>query len=248
MVDRLTGSHGADSIRTTRAGTRDGNVQVPAELKAVVEHDHARISSPVGRTDPHAELRSYPAPGADLTATPHGPAGAPHAPDKIDQLAHDAHNPHGAMHAIEALEVGGQYGARILGRITRGAAVVAEVTHEGAHGHHGLVPWIWTSIGMSLVALGLLLGHRRHGRRSWLNAACGFVFAAVWIEKGMGLIVPGFIPSTLHELIEYSPSLTEWKITAGVWAFGLMILTIGVRLAAPVLLGHVAAERGENRT
>jgi molybdopterin-containing oxidoreductase family membrane subunit len=59
-------------------------------------------------------------------------------------------------------------------------------------------------------------------------------FVAAWIEKGMGLIVPGFIPSTLHEIVEYSPSLAEWKITAGVWAFGLMVYTVLLKVAIAV--------------
>ncbi|MEZ6096816.1 MAG: hypothetical protein R3C03_21775 [Pirellulaceae bacterium] len=50
----------------------------------------------------------------------------------------------------------------------------------------------------------------------------------------MGLVVPGFIPSTLHEVVEYSPSLVEWKVSAGIWAFGLMILTILLKLAITV--------------
>ena len=53
----------------------------------------------------------------------------------------------------------------------------------------------------------------------------------------MGLIVPGFIPSTLHEIVEYKPSLTEWKVTAGVWAFGLMIYTVALKIAIPIFLG-----------
>jgi molybdopterin-containing oxidoreductase family membrane subunit len=63
----------------------------------------------------------------------------------------------------------------------------------------------------------------------------------VWIEKGMGLIIPGFIPSTLHELVEYSPSLTEWKISTGIWAFGFLILFVGLKLAKPILSGEVSA-------
>jgi molybdopterin-containing oxidoreductase family membrane subunit len=51
----------------------------------------------------------------------------------------------------------------------------------------------------------------------------------------MGLIVPGFIPSTLHEVVEYTPSLTEWKITAGIWAFGLLVLTVMLKVVVAVL-------------
>jgi molybdopterin-containing oxidoreductase family membrane subunit len=51
----------------------------------------------------------------------------------------------------------------------------------------------------------------------------------------MGLIVPGFIPSTLHEIVEYLPSAVEWKVTVGIWAFGMMIYTVALKIAAPVL-------------
>lgn len=50
----------------------------------------------------------------------------------------------------------------------------------------------------------------------------------------MGLIIPGFIPSTLHEIVEYTPSLVEWKVTAGIWAFGFLILTVMLKLIAKV--------------
>jgi molybdopterin-containing oxidoreductase family membrane subunit len=56
-------------------------------------------------------------------------------------------------------------------------------------------------------------------------------FVGAWIEKGMGLIVPGFIPSTLHEIVEYTPSWTEWKVTVGIWAFGLMVITVLLKMA-----------------
>jgi molybdopterin-containing oxidoreductase family membrane subunit len=111
----------------------------------------------------------------------------------------------------------------------------------GAHGHHGLVPWIWTAVAFNLGSA-LLLHLPVSRRRVWvLNLACVLAFVGVWIEKGMGLIIPGFIPSTLHEMVEYAPTLTEWKITAGIWAFGLMLLTVAVKVALPVLSGHYAS-------
>ncbi|MEZ4655763.1 MAG: hypothetical protein R3E12_19800, partial [Candidatus Eisenbacteria bacterium] len=71
-----------------------------------------------------------------------------------------------------------------------------------------------------------------------LISACVLSFVGIWIEKGMGLIIPGFIPSTLHEIVEYAPSLVEWKITAGIWAFGLMVLTVALKIALPILAGR----------
>ena len=51
----------------------------------------------------------------------------------------------------------------------------------------------------------------------------------------MGLIIPAFVPSTLHEIVEYLPSLSEWKITVGIWALGLMVFTLALRVAIPIL-------------
>lgn len=104
----------------------------------------------------------------------------------------------------------------------------------GLHGHHALVPWIWTAIVFNLLAVWLFMT-RWVFRHSWvLVTACILAFVGAWIEKGMGLIVPGFIPSTLHEIVEYTPSLTEWKVSVGIWAFGLMVLTILLKIAIAV--------------
>ncbi|MCA8964314.1 MAG: polysulfide reductase NrfD [Planctomycetes bacterium] len=111
----------------------------------------------------------------------------------------------------------------------------------GLHGHDGLVPWIWTAIGLNVVAAVMFLHPRVMQHPGLVSAACVFAFVGVWIEKGMGLIVPGFIPSTLHEIVEYSPSLTEWKVTAGIWAFGLLIFTAMIQAAVPILRGQERA-------
>ncbi len=108
----------------------------------------------------------------------------------------------------------------------------------GLHGKHGLVPWIWTAIVMNVGAALLFLNRRAMTTAWWVTIACALAFVGCWIEKGMGLIVPGFVPSTLHEIVEYSPSLVEWKITAGMWALGLMIYTIALKVAIPVLSGR----------
>jgi molybdopterin-containing oxidoreductase family membrane subunit len=104
----------------------------------------------------------------------------------------------------------------------------------GLHGYRGLVPWIWTAITFNLIATGLFLSSWVFSRTDVLVAACLLAFVGAWIEKGMGLIVPGFIPSTLHEIVEYSPSLIEWKVTAGIWAGGLMIFTVLLKMAITV--------------
>jgi len=104
----------------------------------------------------------------------------------------------------------------------------------GSHGHYGLVPWIWTAICCNLVGTVLFFMPKSLDRSNVRIAACLFCIVGIWIEKGMGLIVPGFIPSTLHEIVEYSPSLIEWKVTAGIWAFGFLLLTVMLKLIVTV--------------
>ena len=117
-----------------------------------------------------------------------------------------------------------------------------EYLFTGLHGHTALVPWVWTALVFNVVAAVLLLIPKTLTRPRLLLTACALTFVAVWIEKGMGLIIPGFIPSTLHEVVEYTPSLTEWKVVAGMWAFGLMVLTLALKIAAPIMAGTERAE------
>ena len=109
----------------------------------------------------------------------------------------------------------------------------------GLDGHNALVPWIWTSVSLNVISCALLCWPSTLKHRGLLLAACVMTFIGVWIEKGMGLIVPGFIPSALHEIVEYTPSLVEWKVSAGIWALGLLIYTAAIKVALPVLSGKM---------
>ncbi len=112
----------------------------------------------------------------------------------------------------------------------------------GLDGYHALVPWIWTSLTMSMTALVILyLPLARRPR--YLNIACVLLFVGIWIEKGMGLIVPAFIPSPLGEMVEYTPTINEGLVCLGIWAFGLLLYTIFVRITVPVLAGELTYDR-----
>lgn len=123
-------------------------------------------------------------------------------------------------------------------------ATAAKYLFFGSHGKYGLVPWIWSAVAFNVVSAALLHLPASRSKMPLLNVACVLAFAGVWIEKGMGLIVPGFVPSTLHELVEYAPSLTEWRVTAGIWALGLMVLTVSIKVALPVLTGRLRLGAG----
>lgn len=104
----------------------------------------------------------------------------------------------------------------------------------GLHGHGALVPWMWTSITLMLVAIGLLVVPVTRKNEAVLAVACAAVFIGTWIDKGMGMISGGFVPNPLHHVVEYAPTIPEIIITLGVWATGFFILTILYKIAVSV--------------
>ncbi len=118
----------------------------------------------------------------------------------------------------------------------------ARYLYLGLNGYSTLVPWIWSAIALNAVATVLLLmpGFQSLSR---LNVACVCAIVGIWIEKGMGLIVPAFVPTPLGEIVEYVPTRNEVFICFGIWAFGLLIYTILVRVAVPVLAGQLTYRR-----
>ena len=114
----------------------------------------------------------------------------------------------------------------------------AKYLFVGLHGHHALVPWIWTAIALNLTAMVLLILPVSRSLK-WLNLTCVLCIVGIWIEKGMGLVIPGFIPMPLGAIVEYSPSLNETLVCLGIWAFGLLCYTVFLRMAVPILQGRL---------
>jgi Ni/Fe-hydrogenase subunit HybB-like protein len=108
----------------------------------------------------------------------------------------------------------------------------------GLQGYHSLVPWIWIAITFNFVSMGLLVLPLSKSLK-YLNVACVLAIVGIWIEKGMGLVVPGFIPTPLGEMVEYSPSLNETLVCLGIWAFGFLCYTVFLRMSIPILQGRL---------
>ena len=60
------------------------------------------------------------------------------------------------------------------------------------------------------------------------------VIAAIWIEKGMGMVVTGFVPSPLGRIAQYVPTQQEILITVGVYAIGFLVLSVLYRIVVGV--------------
>jgi len=104
----------------------------------------------------------------------------------------------------------------------------------GLNGRGVLVPWMWTSVLLAAASLVLLIVPRfRHDERL-LASACAAVFLSLWIDKGMCLVVSGFIPSPLGAVTEYAPTLPEISITVGIWAVGILMITVFYRITLSV--------------
>ena len=114
----------------------------------------------------------------------------------------------------------------------------SQYLYFGLHGYHALVPWIWTAIAFNLVSMALLVLPLSKSLR-YLNVACVLAIVGIWIEKGMGLVVPGLIPTPLGEMVEYSPSLNETMVCLGIWAFGILCYTVFLRMTIPILQGRL---------
>lgn len=109
----------------------------------------------------------------------------------------------------------------------------------GLDGNTALVPWIWTAISMNIMATLLLTFHKLRKNPKVLYFACLLLFVAIWIEKGFGLIVPGFIPGSYGDIVEYTPSGIEVGVTLGIWALGAFIFTILAKVAIKIETGKM---------
>ncbi len=98
--------------------------------------------------------------------------------------------------------------------------------YVGLHGKSALVPFMWVSAILAIIAIVLLVNPKTRKKENILIFSCIAVFLSLWIEKGLGLVVTGYIPSPMDKVTEYLPTLPEILIALGVYGIGALILTI----------------------
>jgi len=104
----------------------------------------------------------------------------------------------------------------------------------GLHGHGSLVPFMWTSMILMFIGIILLVNPITRKNETVLAVACVAVFIGTWIDKGLGMISGGFVPSPLHHVNEYAPTFPEIGITLGVYAVGALVLTVLYKIVVSV--------------
>jgi molybdopterin-containing oxidoreductase family membrane subunit len=109
----------------------------------------------------------------------------------------------------------------------------------GLHGHTGLVAFMWIAMIFNITAFIVLLVPKTRENYFTLNLACVLLIIGVYIEKGAGLVFPGFIPGTLGEIYEYVPTAIEMNVTLGIWATGALIYTVMAKIAIPIDTGEL---------
>ena len=135
-------------------------------------------------------------------------------------------------------------GAEVFKEFYSGTVHMApmEYLFFGLHGKAQLVPWIWSALGFNVTAFFIFLIPKLRENMVTLNIGAVLIVIGVYIEKGMGLVIPGFIPDTLGEVYEYWPAAPEIRITLGIWAFGALFYTLLLKFAIPVFTGELRFE------
>ncbi len=96
----------------------------------------------------------------------------------------------------------------------------------GLDGYDTIANWMSLSVVCAVAGLLLLLNPRTRNNETTLAVACVAVFVSLWIEKGLGLLVTGFVPTPLGKVVRYVPTGSEVAIAIGIWAMGLLIITV----------------------
>ena len=119
--------------------------------------------------------------------------------------------------------------------------------YSGYEGHAALVPLMWLSSILAVVALFLLVFPQFRKKEGLLVIACIATFVSLWIDKGFGLIVGGFVPNPFEKITEYWPTIPETLITLAVWAIGFLVLTVLYKIAVSIKEEVVFDKYGERQ-
>lgn len=124
-------------------------------------------------------------------------------------------------------------------------ALSARYLFFGLDGHNMLTKFIWTAVVLNIVSTIVVVVPKLRSDRRIFLVTCVMTIIGIWIEKGMGLIFPGFIPTPLGEVVEYVPNMGEIFVSLGVVALGALMFTVSTKVSVAILTGELAIETEE---
>ncbi|WP_346855564.1 sulfate reduction electron transfer complex DsrMKJOP subunit DsrP [uncultured Draconibacterium sp.] len=98
-----------------------------------------------------------------------------------------------------------------------------------------IVPYSWSSIVMGFIAFVLFLIPKTRKNFVTLNIGAVLIYASVYVEKGIALIIPGFTPDVLGQIYVYTPSMTEIRTAAMIFSLGFLLFTFLVKIAIAIV-------------
>jgi molybdopterin-containing oxidoreductase family membrane subunit len=104
----------------------------------------------------------------------------------------------------------------------------------GLEGHNTLVPWMWASAILGVTSLVLLFIPNIRKNENYLFIICLAIFISIWIDKGLGMVVTGFIPTPLGDVVDYWPTIPEALISLSIWSIGFFLITVFYKIALSV--------------
>ncbi|AEM38971.1 Polysulphide reductase NrfD [Pyrolobus fumarii 1A] len=99
-----------------------------------------------------------------------------------------------------------------------------------------IMMWLWIGLGIAAVILGIL--PRIHNTKSGILLVAVLTIVAVICEKTMTVIIPGFVPDTLGQIVPYYPTPVEIAITIGVHAIGMLVYLALSRPTIKAIMTH----------
>jgi molybdopterin-containing oxidoreductase family membrane subunit len=119
----------------------------------------------------------------------------------------------------------------------------------GIHGRTDIAIYTWLALCCNVSALVIFMIPLFRNNIPTLSAGCSLAVSGVFIEKGMGLLLPGMTPGVLGEVYAYGPSLTEVLVGAGVWGVGALLFTLMAKVAMAITGGEFRYQpRGDRAT
>jgi Ni/Fe-hydrogenase subunit HybB-like protein len=104
----------------------------------------------------------------------------------------------------------------------------------GLEGENTLAPWMWASSILAIVSLIVLINPGTRTNYGWLKFGCVAVVVSLWIDKGLGMVIAGFVPNPLGKVVHYAPTAPELMISLAIYAIGALVLTGLYKIALEV--------------